>query len=128
MATVEQFNAQIEKFSKTVVPAQFKKFRDKLANDILRGVVKLTPVDTGRAQNNWQVATETNESSFGEGQFENRDSIEEGRPQIKKSNPYSTLHLFNNVEYIIYLEEGTPKIEAHGMIERTVNRMMRIFE
>jgi Tfp pilus assembly protein FimT len=88
---------------------------------ILRDVVMLTPVDTGRAKGNWQVTI--NVPAQGVLDFEDPTGV----GAIAKATTFlatleagTTFVLTNNLEYILYLEDGTAKIAPFGMVKRTV--------
>jgi len=57
MATLRQFNFEIDNFVKKLVPEEIVLFQKKIALEALRKLVKRTPVDTGRARGNWQVTS-----------------------------------------------------------------------
>lgn len=88
---------------------------------ILRDVVMLTPVDTGRAKGNWQVTINVP----AQGVIEFNDPT--GAGVIANATTFlatleagTTFILTNNLEYIIVLEDGGQGREPHGMVKRTV--------
>lgn len=88
---------------------------------ILSDVVKLTPVDSGRAKGNWQVSINVP----AQGTLDFNDPT--GAGVIAKATVFlSTLEigtifiLTNNLEYIIVLEDGGQGRAPHGMVKRTV--------
>lgn len=87
---------------------------------ILRDVVKLTPVDTGRAKGNWQVTL----NIPAQGTLNFNDPTGEGAI-LKATKHLATLEvgtafiLTNNLEYIIVLEDGGEGREPVGMVKRT---------
>lgn len=95
----------------------------------LRGVVLMTPVDTGRARANWQVttdapavlATEKTDRSGGR-------AIAEGVGVIGTVKPYSVTYIANNVPYIEELEGGSSRQAPAGMLNVTFARLQRWLE
>jgi hypothetical protein len=70
----------------------------KMQEDLVFGIRKDTPVDTGRAQAGW----------------ENENIKRLGDKGIIK----------NDVEYIGWLEFGTDKTQPHGMVRRNIKRVV----
>lgn len=119
MATnAQQFNANIRRIAKTLPTTMVSVFQRKLAIDLLAKVVKKTPVDTGHARFNWQLAIGTPNKD----ELDGKDKIgvktnAKGVAAIAGHLPYQTIYLTNNVPYIGALENGHSKIQApHGML------------
>jgi len=102
--------------------------RKKVAFDILKGVVMMTPVDTGRARGNWQV-------TVGE---QPREGIEEadktgdrakarGLAEIELTLPGEVIWIHNNLPYIGALERGHSGQAPHGMLRVTLNSVEGMF-
>lgn len=82
---------------------------------VFRGVVFLTPVDTGRARSGWQIGI---------------GSIPSGNPSSSSSPPASPsvssidgkqkVFIVNNVTYIIFLEAGHSDQAPSGMVAVTM--------
>jgi hypothetical protein len=94
----------------------------KLARNLtllgMRELVKRTPVDTGRAQNGWQLGIGSAPSGQGGGGLAAavRLKLVHG-PQVE------SLWLTNNVPYIVPLERGGSDQAPNGMMKLTVNRL-----
>lgn len=89
----------------------------KVAFDALGGLVKLTPVDTGRARGNWRVVVG---GSVPTGEID-RDrrggSADPGETaKLKKWKPGKLIYLFNNVSYITALNQGSSKQNRSGIV------------
>lgn len=121
---LEQFNREVNKFAEVLVPKQFSLFIRGLAFKILRGVVRRTPVKTGRARGNWQV----NVGSITSEELERLDkagnsTIREGGmalAKLRKNGIGQIIYIFNNVPYIIDLEDGHSQEQAPvGMVKVT---------
>ncbi len=122
---VEEFNLSIQKFAKKLVPTQFGVFIRALAMKVLRGVVKKTPVDTGRARANWQL----NVGEITDRELESLDR--NGAPTVTKglsaladlrnNGIGQIIYIYNNVPYILDLESGDGSAQApHGMVGVTL--------
>jgi hypothetical protein len=121
-----RFNLAIEEAVREIPPQLVKTVTKKLALEVLRGVVKLTPVETGRAQGNWQMEID----NVPEGETGIEDKSEDGAPTIARGlqalaslQPFQTVFITNNVPYIGFLENGTEKMAPVGMVSRTLARL-----
>ena len=89
----------------------------KLSIDAFRELVIRSARDTGYLRSNWDVTTgspdEVKLSHDGKGNFASASW-----PNTKIEAGDSVV-LYNNTEYAIYLEHGTPKMRAQPMIEPT---------
>ena len=88
------FNATVQDFVNNI-PVRVNLAQKKIVLDLLAGVVRRTPVDTGRARGNWQL-------SIGK---------PEEQEKVQKIPHFSVVWLSNNLPYIEVLEFGkfTPK-------------------
>jgi hypothetical protein len=96
-----KFTADIERFAQKTKIATDTVVR-KVVTEILSGVVDLTPVDTGRARSNWQVALGAPNAShafLGDPKAREQSKI----AGIKAGEP---VFIFNNTSYIQALEYG----------------------
>lgn len=105
--TAREFNKALSDWALTAVPGHVEQVQKYFAFEILRRVVKRTPVDTGRARGGWQVTlnspsdkkSDTTDPSGGA-------AIEAGNSVIAGSQPFQVIWMSNNVDYIRILEEG----------------------
>ncbi|WP_312910934.1 HK97 gp10 family phage protein [Stutzerimonas nitrititolerans] len=96
--------------------------------ELFSGVIKATPVDTGRARGNWQTApgspvageTERLDKSGGEAIAEVQAKTPEGAGQVT--------YLSNNLPYIMTLEEGSSSQAPEGMVKRNMDRVQKMVE
>ncbi len=96
--------------------------------ELFSGVIKATPVDTGRARGNWQTApgspvageTERLDKSGGEAIAEVEAKTPEGAGQVT--------YLSNNLPYIMTLEEGSSTQAPEGMVKRNMDRVQKMVE
>ncbi len=104
---------------------------------LLTLIIQDNPVDTGRSRNAWQTsvgeppATEVPFESQGPGTGKARETEIDNRvaaqanEALKELEPYSISTLFNNVEYVRYLEEGTSQQAPHGMVAVALETLAR---
>ena len=97
-----------------------------LTIELFAGVVRDTPVDTGRARGNWQTTTEAPAPAAVERLDRSGGSavaeIVENTPQRVGGKTYLT----NNVPYIMPLEEGYSAQAPNGMVRRNFLRVQQI--
>lgn len=102
--------------------------QQKVALQLLTGVVNMTPVLTGRARGNWQVtigapttaAVERTDKDGG-------PTISEGSATIQSITTLGTIYLTNNLPYIVELEKGSSKQAPQGMVQVTLDRVSSQF-
>lgn len=111
-----QFKLDLKRFDDLTLKQHSQLLR-KVAFQLLGLIVQKNPVKTGRSQNNWQVAVDT---SAGDAVIAGRRSEAaiqaDGLAELAKVKPFSTVILFNNVEYIVFLEEGSSTQAPQGMV------------
>jgi len=97
----------------------------KIAFDLLEGIVNMTPVDTGRARGNWQVALTAPDLSA---DWEKKDkagsgTIMAGAGTINSLQDYGAIYLTNNLPYIAALEKGRSSQAPAGMVQLSLDRV-----
>jgi len=109
------------------------RFFRQICMSIYRDVILGTPVDTGRAKNNWDLSMSTPSSSYdpNAGEVGSKRGVMSGRSGIKftsagsklemNENRLTTVHITNNVPYIEDLEQGTSP-QNKGFVERAMRR------
>ncbi len=135
MAGLKQFNMDLNDFYRHTVPEKHDKIVKKIAMQVLEGVVKGTPVDTGRARGAWTVTTGSpseevppmKEGHIPEKKAETEvrtETIGKGTDIIKAAKPAKeVIWIANNVPYIEELEDGSSKQSPAGMLESTLERV-----
>ena len=105
---LEQFNEKLHKFANEVAPEAVTIVQKKLTFDVFSGVVKKTPVDTGRARGAWQITVgqipsgEPTTSIVGP----RGGAAAGGQAALSGLAPYQVIYISNNVPYIGVLENG----------------------
>ncbi|MDF1685359.1 MAG: HK97 gp10 family phage protein [Parvibaculaceae bacterium] len=99
-----------------------------VALQALRGVVNMSPVDTGRFRGNWNV---------GVGQLDplitdkvdksGAATISQGSAEINSSKAYQVIHLTNSLPYAQKLELGSSKQAPAGMVSVTFSNLQAQF-
>jgi hypothetical protein len=117
----------------------------KIAFDALRGVVMMTPVDTGRARGSWRVGINLTDLTtlpagklgkrardargrFSMGSTSSKEAataiaLNLGSGQISKAVFGNRIAITNNVVYVPYLERGRSKQAPNGMLRVTFERI-----
>ncbi len=123
-----QFSASIGRFTDEEVPRAVQDATVKLGLQALRGVVNKTPVDTGRARANWNVAlgqpsNETTDATDPGGQ----QTLAKGEGTILSVKPFGQIWLSNNLPYARPLEDGHSGQAPNGMVAVTVTEIQSQF-
>lgn len=90
-------------------------------------IIKLTPVDTGMAKNNWQASIGSPDRSV------TNSTSKTGAGAVSKANEKSKMasgsvyYFVNSLSYIKRLENGWSKQAASGMVMITVARFRNLF-
>ena len=121
-----QFNAKLRKWSGVLVPEHFDRVMTKIAADVLTGAIDLTPVETGRARGGWQLDVgHISESALGEPDSGGGATMERGMSRLRRASrglAGKIIYIYNNVEYIVYLEFGTDKMAPFAMLRTAMTR------
>lgn len=113
------FSADISAFAKRAGESLDNTVRG-VTIELFAGVIRTTPVDTGRARGNWQTTTQTPASDVLD-RLGDLESVAELMAQV--GGVGSVTYLTNNLPYIMRLEEGhstqsPPYAMARGNFER----------
>lgn len=100
--------------------------------ELFGSVIKMTPVDTGRAKGNWQCTVGTAASSeIDRDDGSKKDSLSSSKAyeEVVKTVPRSgnVVWLANNLSYIRYLEYGSSQQAPLGMVRVSLERFGSIF-
>lgn len=100
-----------------------------VALELFSGVIRDTPVDTGRARGNWQTNTGAPIKSILERDDESGEAARKDAERVVgQSSLKDTLYLSNNLPYIEPLENGSSTQAPEGMVKRNFARIRRIIQ
>lgn len=122
-SNIREFNLGLKEFEDEI-PKYVGQLHRAVMLEGLKGVVQMTPVDTGRARGNWQVTMAT--PALGEVDAEDKRgaaTIAKGGQAIQQVQPYSVSWIANNLPYIEELEGGSSKQAPAGMLNVTFTRL-----
>lgn len=118
-----RFEVSLDKFAKQVnldVVTVVK----KLALDIFADIVSGTPVDTGRAMNNWNISIGSIDRSTTEkgGNPRSISTAKQGNAFRKLSSlqPFQKVWISNHLPYIGFLEDGSSDKAPNGWVEASI--------
>jgi len=130
----KQFNKVVEDFAVVDVPAIVLSVQKQIALRGLASLVKRTPVDTGRARNNWQVGIDQEPpdvlypaAQAFSGDKSGSPAVNKGTSKIRSLRPFCVCYLTNNVEYILDLENGSSAQAPNGMLSVTLHDLASMF-
>ncbi len=135
---LDQLDRELTRFSQVTIPEDVSKLQRKIVFDLLGRIVKRTPVGNpdlwknppppgyvgGRARANWQVEVGVNDP--GNKQVDGVDAagavtISKGEAAALGAKPFDITWIFNNVPYIVRLENGWSSQAAPGhMIQLSI--------
>ena len=94
----------------------------KVVLDLDARIVQRTPVDTGRAQNNWNIAVDNPDASTTEETEKNQQTvINKAKSKVDNLKAGKKVYITNNLPYIERLEDGYSKDQApNGMVAVTL--------
>lgn len=127
-ANVRRFQIELADVIRNRVPAQATVIVRKVAQQALQGVVRASPVDTGRFRGNWQMQIGTPAA----GAIDRLDpsgaaALAAGEPVIAQATIDAPLWLTNNVPYAGRLEDGHSDQAPEGVLGITVERLRSQF-
>lgn len=117
---MSNFAVDISKFAEKVKDRQDLVMR-KIVLELYNKIVQKTPVDTGRAQNNWNVGISTIDPTVTQEAVSNKQAvIQKAQKIISKIKGGDTIWITNNLNYITGLEDGSSDQAPAGMVAVTV--------
>ena len=114
MARYTAFSGDMVAFSKKI-GVELSTVVRKVSFDIWNDVTRLTPVDTGRARASWNVSEEYANLAVKPKSYEGSGQGVAGKISGKKD-----VIISNNVEYIVFLENGSSTQAPSGMTKLAV--------
>lgn len=121
---VRTFNAQIKDFSERLIPAEVVALTKKVSLELLARITEKNPVITNRSRGNWQTDIEqSNEDEIPM----LADPVSAGAVKLQALKPFQTVIIYNNVPYIVFLEEGSSQQAPSGMVAVSLAELSVIF-
>ncbi len=124
----KSFEISVDKFAKNI-GVEVSLVVKKLSFDIFADVVAGTPVDTGRAMNNWNIAvgqpSRVVTDAGGNPAIIKGSKTKEGPITLHSLRPFDTVWISNNLSYIRFLEEGSSKQAPNGWVARAIEDNLR---
>jgi len=119
-ASVKAFNEEFDRLKKDLLVKQVATLQKKLVYAAVASLTFKTPVDTGLARANWQ--TSVGQPAAG---VVSKDSDPIMAAAVAMSNPppFTVAYISNNVEYIVYLEDGHSQQAPNGMVALTMQEL-----
>ena len=119
------------------VPREVNKVKRQVALAVDQAVVLGTPVDTGTARSNWIVtlgaATDQTQGAFSPlsgGDMSERGNAEaaiaQGKAVIAQAKPEQDIHITNNLDYIVDLNEGSSAQAPAAFVEEAVDAGVKV--
>jgi hypothetical protein len=119
-----KFAAQLDSFMETLVPEKANLVKQKVALQLLFGVVMLTRVDTGRARGGWSVSLRHPSSKDTKLLDKGGNNVRmRGKGSIEASKPGEDIYINNPVVYVPILNDGDKNRTGDHMVERTMARV-----
>lgn len=125
------FNRALNKYGKKVVPEKHVKFQKAIAAQLFRSIVLKNPVGNpllwknppppgyvgGRSRGNWQIGLNAfTDVETGRIDASGGPTISVGLSKLAPAKPYGVIWIYNNVPYIVRLENGWSTQAPSGMV------------
>lgn len=115
----DAFARQLNAIADNVENDIFDKVIRKALFDLLQEIIKNTPIDTGRARASWVLDIEFSDFSLPPGDY--NSVFEKAIPETMAWLPHSDHYvLYNNLEYIVALENGHSKQRPNGFVAQAL--------
>jgi hypothetical protein len=121
MTNPDEFAKRMKRLGKTI-NVKADKSVVILASQIQSTVILATPVDTGRARNNWfaTIGTPSNETIENEGTYDPSKRIRSNNSVIATHSGGKKIYISNNLPYIKKLNGGSSKQAPPAFVEKAV--------
>ena len=128
MASLAQFNRDINKFIRNAERKDWPRFKKRIAHRALVILVRNTPKKTGRAKGSWVVSLRrASGQQFRPETAIQRDSVAAGDAVIAGIKGNESIFFRNNVPYFAKLEAGASTQAPNGIVEPTVLELGSLF-
>lgn len=122
------FEMSLKNFEQSTIK-KMDQAKRKIAFQLFVDIVKLTPVDTGRARGNWNIAAipiTSVEDFEGSPSGAASHATMKGMSILAKNTVGKPIFITNNVPYIWVLENGSSQQAPHGMVRTAVKRFTNV--
>jgi len=128
---IAAFKLDLKRFYEVVTPQNHLQLQIRIANKLQQGIVFKNsqmsnhPVDTGHARKNWSGSLGTPGTGVrgvypGMGKSSNIAPFNFAA-LFARARPFGIIWIYNNVKYIVALENGHSKQAPQGMVEGALN-------
>jgi len=116
-----------------VLKPELISLQKQLVIELLRRVILKTPVDTGRARGNWQIGVgsipKSKEDKQAQGdQAEAGEIVASALIKLKALGFGQIVWVSNNLDYILFLEDGGSTQAPEGMLKVSLLELEEIFK
>ena len=114
-----RFELELDDFLKNRLPQQQLVFVKKISLELLKKLVKKSPVDTGRFRGNWFVALDFPDRTISDDTDKTktgRKTISRGRRVIEALQAGHKVIISNNLPYAVMLEYGWSNQAPQGVV------------
>lgn len=112
----EQFARSLDALGKQIQEDVFDKVIKKALFDLLKEIIRTTPVDTGRAMGSWTIDVDWKSWQLPPGDY-NGEVVAATVAALPDSDRYV---IYNNLEYIQALESGHSKQRPSGFVAQAL--------
>ncbi len=116
------FGDQVRRFSRETE----QKLTDavqKIALDVFSETIMATPVDTGRLRGSWMSSiSQPSGANPGTVDPSGGASVARASGVVEGAELGDVIYMVNNVEYALYVENGTARVAPRRMVGRAVQR------
>ena len=112
------------------VEGAFENVIRKACIDLYRRIAERTPVDTGRAKASWGISNTSNHEEPKEGEFSHNEVAAFINEQVQEFSVEiieDQVIIYNNLEYIEELENGTSQQAPYGMVSLSLAEFENFF-
>jgi hypothetical protein len=104
---IEKFEADLEEFTRRMIPEDVRLLVEAIAMHVLRGVIFRTPRDEGWARGGWQLSLGAPATGM-TGREDRSGGATYGAAlsALKSLLPFQTVYVVNNEPHILVLEDG----------------------
>ena len=123
---LDEFTKEIDLSSVKLEEDLWLPFYKSLSLQLLRLIVMGTPVDTGRARGNWQLAINSPQGGTTERTDKAGDAVlADANAALVAVKDFEAIWLSNNLPYILRLEEGSSSQAPEGFVAKAIDAIER---